>query len=181
MHGGLIQKGRGDVIVITIDGQVVQVLLTLGDVVRGGHDGVVRTAHTVTTLELGVDHVSPSGDVLLVIGDVFVHTLPSGHLHLGAVGDGRHLGADEILTREGAGVDLYLHHGKRRRRHVVSDVIFFWIKKVDSFEAKICTRVKKDGHVFKQTPSRGRKTKTGECVTALRERLFFARARTREE
>tara|TARA_B100000519_G_C14233044_1_gene433405 strand:+ start:1379 stop:1687 length:309 start_codon:yes stop_codon:yes gene_type:complete len=102
-------------------------------------------------------------------------------LHLGAVGDGRHLGADEILTREGAGVDLYLHHGKRRRRHVVSDVIFFWIKKVDSFEAKICTRVKKDGHVFKQTPSRGRKTKTGECVTAHRERLFFARARTREE
>ena len=31
---------------------------------------------------------------------------------------------------------------------------------MDSFEAKICTRVKKDGHVFKQTPSR-RKTKTG--------------------
>merc|ERR1719261_1927351 len=37
----------------------------------------------ICTLELGVDHVSPSGDVLLVIGDVFVHTLPSGHLHLG--------------------------------------------------------------------------------------------------
>ena len=97
-NGGLIQKGRGDVIVITINGQVVQVLLTLGDVVRGGHDGVVRTAHAVTTLELGVDHVLPL-DVLLVIGDVFVHTLPSGHLHLGAVGDGRHLGS-EILTRE---------------------------------------------------------------------------------
>ena len=28
---------------------------------------------------------------------------------------------------------------------------------MDSFEAKICTRMKKDGHVFKQTPSRGRK------------------------
>tara|TARA_B100000401_G_scaffold122473_1_gene80110 strand:- start:609 stop:773 length:165 start_codon:yes stop_codon:yes gene_type:complete len=50
-------------------------------------------------------------------------------LHLGAVGDGRHLGADEILTREGAGVDLYLHRGKRRRRHAVSDVIFFLDKK----------------------------------------------------
>ena len=38
---------------------------------------------------------------------------------------------------------------------------------MDSFEAKNCTRMKKDGHVFKQTPSRGRKMKTGECVTAL--------------
>lgn len=38
---------------------------------------------------------------------------------------------------------------------------------MDSFEAKNCTRMKKDGHVFKQTPSRGIKMKTGECVTAL--------------
>ena len=107
MHGGLVQKGRGDVVVVTIDGHVVQVLLALGDVVRGGHDGVVRTAHTEATLKLGVDHVSSSGDVLLVVGDVLVHAFPPGHLHLGAVGDRGHLGADEILTREGAGVDLF--------------------------------------------------------------------------
>jgi hypothetical protein len=116
VHGGLVQKGRGDVVVVTIGGKVVQVLLARGDVVRGGHDGVVRAAHAVATLELGVNHVSSSGDVLLVIGDVFIHAFPSGHLHLGAVGDGGHLGADEILTREGAGVDLFDRFRKKEMR-----------------------------------------------------------------
>ena len=43
------------------------------------------TAKTEATLELGVDHALTAGNVLLIIGDVVVHTGPAAHLNLGAV------------------------------------------------------------------------------------------------
>mmetsp|Transcript_8889 Transcript_8889/g.24868 ORF Transcript_8889/g.24868 Transcript_8889/m.24868 type:complete len:463 (-) Transcript_8889:14-1402(-) len=100
VDGDPVHETLGDV--VSLVGHVVEVLETVGDVVGGGHDGVVGAAEAEAALELGVDHVAAAGDVLLVVRDVLVHALPAGHHHgLGAValaeGGGR--GA-ELVARD---------------------------------------------------------------------------------
>jgi len=70
----LVQEGGGDVETVR---NVVEGTLGLGDVVRGGQDGVVGSANSTTpTLESWVDHSAATGYVLLVIGVVRAKAAP---------------------------------------------------------------------------------------------------------
>ena len=73
-------------------------------------------AKTEAALELRVDHHLAAGNVLLIVGDVLVHTLPAGHLHLHAValaelGGG---GAELVAGHAAGGAELR-ETGKRER------------------------------------------------------------------
>jgi len=103
VHNHLIHEGRGDVEVLRGDVVVLGVRLhTRGQVISGGHGGVVGTAEAGRALKLRVNHAAAAGDVLLVVRDVFIHSLPAGHFNLGAVGDGGNAGTEEGLRRDGA-------------------------------------------------------------------------------
>merc|ERR1719253_1113381 len=74
----------------------------------------------ISTLELGVNHVAAASDVLLVVGNVHVHALPSAHLNLGTVRHGGDARAEEGLRRDGAlrrGVRLDAASRLRDRGH----------------------------------------------------------------
>jgi len=58
-------------------------------------------------LELGVNHTATAGDILLVIRNIHVHTLPAGHFNLRAVRDRGHAGTHEARLRG----DRALAHG----------------------------------------------------------------------
>ena len=74
------------------------------------------TAKTEATLELGVDHALTAGNVLLIIGDVVVHTGPAAHLNLGAVALAElGGGSTELVAGHAAGGAELRETGKRER------------------------------------------------------------------
>jgi len=121
VHDHLVHVRRGDVEVLRGDVVVRRVRLhARGQVILRGHDGVVRTTDSGRALELGVNHVAAASDVLLVVGNVHVHALPSAHLNLGTVRHGGDARAEEGLRRDGAlrrGVRLDAASRLRDRGH----------------------------------------------------------------
>jgi hypothetical protein len=64
-------------------------------------------AEAEAALELRVDHPAAARDVLLIIGDVLVHSLPPGHHHrLGPVARTQRLGSTEELLAGGGAANL---------------------------------------------------------------------------